>query len=142
MFGKLFGKKEEEKTDAVTSEIVGNTDNAEIVVAPKEEAKETKEVKEEQPAPLTYKEMKSLQKARYEDIAKNPRFKKAYLLKNNKTGQMAEIRAASSFHACNIIGWKANKVTVLKETEIKEPAPETSNTKEVKKADVPETATI
>lgn len=136
MFGKLFGKKEkEEEKNIMTSDITSNTDNADVIIASKKE-------EQKQSAPLTYKEMKSLQKSRYEDIAKNPKFKKTYLLRNNKTGQMAEIRASSSFHACNIIGWKANKVTVIKETEIKEYTIETSNANQTKKVDASETTTI
>ena len=67
--------------------------------------------------------MKYLKRANYEKIANNPKFKNAYLIQNKRTGQMAEIRAASAYHACNIIGWKANKVQVLQEREIKEETP-------------------
>jgi hypothetical protein len=68
---------------------------------------------EEPPPPLTYKEARALKKARYEDVIKNPKFKQSFVLLNKKTGQVVEIKAASSFHACNIIGWKPNKVTIL-----------------------------
>ncbi len=68
---------------------------------------------EEPPPPLTYKEARALKKARYEDVIKNPKFKQSFVLLNKKTGQIVEIKAASSFHACNIIGWKPNKVTIL-----------------------------
>lgn len=152
MFGKLFGKKEEKAEEVVNAEINTPVAQAEVVEAnvaqPSEEATVSPEPpkkenpKEERPAPLTYKEMKSLHKARYEDIVQNPKFKNAYLLKNTKTGQMVEIRAASSFHACNIIGWKPNKVSVVQITEIKEPVTETSQTQEVKKSEVPETTAV
>lgn len=137
MFGKLFGKNKN-KTDSmeknievetpITAEItptsnsdVATVDHNEIVQHPKE-TKETKETQEEtKTPPLTYKEMKALKRARYEDkIMFNPMFKKAYLLQNIKTGQVAEIRAASSFHACNIIGWKVNKVRLISEKIIEE----------------------
>ena len=76
--------------------------------------------------PLTEKEFKALKNARYEQsIMNNPRFKKAYVLLNKKTKQIVEIRAASSFHACNIIGWKPKKVRVLQETDISDSQPET-----------------
>lgn len=94
-------------------------EDTDLVLTPKHEKK-----KEEQPEipPLTYKEMKALKRARYEqDIMNNSNFKKAYVLQNTRTGQMASIRAASSFHACNIIGWKVNRVKLLGEMEIKEP---------------------
>lgn len=85
----------------------------------------TEEKKIEIP-PLTEKEFKALKNSRYEQtIMNNPRFKKAYVLLNRKTKQIVEIRAASSFHACNIIGWKANKVVVLQETDIPDSQPET-----------------
>jgi len=86
----------------VTSEIV--------VEEPKEEKKAV---------PLGYREAKYLKKARYDKIA--PKFNTAYVLKNIKTNQIAEIRAASSFHACNLIGWNKNKVVVVSESVIPEP---------------------
>jgi hypothetical protein len=72
---------------------------------------------EKENAPLTFKEMKAMQKAGYEKIVEDKKFTKMFVLKNIKTNQIAEIRAASSFHACNIIGWKANKVVVIQEKE-------------------------
>jgi hypothetical protein len=71
-----------------------------------------------QPPPLGYREMKYLKRANYEKIVANPKFTHSYLLQNKRTGQMAEIKAASAYHACNIIGWKANKVQVIMEKEI------------------------
>ena len=71
----------------------------------------TKKKEVPQDAPLTWKEERSLKKARYNEIF--PRFKTAYVLRNKRTGQIAEIRAASSYHACKIIGWKSTKVQVL-----------------------------
>jgi hypothetical protein len=63
--------------------------------------------------------MRALKKSRYEtDMLDNPRCTKAYLLKNKKTGQIVELRAFSSFHACNLIGWKPNKVVVLEEKDL------------------------
>jgi hypothetical protein len=106
-------------------------ESVDVVITPKDSRDskdDSKETKKEEIPPLTYKEMKYLKRSRYEtDVMNNPKFKKAYLLKNIRTGQMAEIRAASSFHACNIIGWKANRVNVISEKEIKEAAPETTS---------------
>ena len=65
---------------------------------------------------LTEKELKSLKKAKYEEIAHNNDYKDMYLLKNIKTNQIVEIRAASSFHACKIIGWKPKSVNVISVT--------------------------
>ena len=69
---------------------------------------------------LTYKEAKALKRSRYGEIEKNPRFKNSYVLLNKRTNQIVEIKAASSFHACNIIGWKANRVQVLATNTLKE----------------------
>ena len=70
--------------------------------------------KQPQPAPLTHKEMKALKRVNYETkIMNNPEYKMVYLLGNTKTGQMVAIRAASSFHACKIIGWKSGRVKLL-----------------------------
>jgi hypothetical protein len=104
-------------------------ENMDVVITPKD-SKDSKEEEKPEIPPLTYKEMKYLKRSRYEtDVMNNPKFKKAYLLKNIRTGQMAEIRAASSFHACNIIGWKVNRVVVMSEKDIPENVPaETTST--------------
>lgn len=120
------------KIDVIpTSEVnatVNSKENEDVVIRPRDD------VKKEEPPPLGYKEMRSLKRARYEYIMNDPKYKKAYLLKNKKTGQMAEIRAASSFHACNIIGWKVNRVHLIGEREIKEKTKE-----EPKEASISET---
>jgi hypothetical protein len=82
------------------------------------------------PPPLTRKEAKYLKRAKY-----NPndnKFNTSYVIKNNKTGQIVEICAASSFHACNIIGWKPNKVVVLAKRDLSTDA---HGEKEVKRED-------
>jgi len=89
---------------------------------------------EEEIPPLTYKEARALKKARYDKVA--PKFNTAYLLKNIRTGQIVELRAASSTHACNIIGWKPRKVRVL-ETKIIEDPKITTNQSEVEKEELP-----
>ena len=102
----------------------------------KKPKKQIIELSEPQEIPLTYKELKSLKKARYDEIA--PKFKNVFVLKNKKTGQIAEIRAASSFHACNIIGWRKNRVQVIQERSItKEEEIEINKIKEqIKEADI------
>jgi hypothetical protein len=58
--------------------------------------------------------MKALKRVNYETkIMNNPNYKIVYLLGNTKTGQVVAIRAASSFHACQIIGWKSSRVKLL-----------------------------
>ena len=142
MLEKLFGRNREDKKEE-TQEVTA--------VIEKQEVKEVKEVINPEIIPsstevknamrqeaaqqdeqietrLTYKEMKALKRSRYEtNIMNNSKFKKAYVIQNIKTGQVAEIRAASSFHACNIIGWKVNKVILISEKEIQE-AQEIKNT--------------
>lgn len=142
MFNKWFKKDKTEKnnvnivtsdgkengTDKPTSPLPENVITVEIQTAPAvttaevhaeetlshpERLEEKSKPQPTQPPPLTYKEARSLKKARYEDIMENPRFKNSYVLLNKKTNQIVEIKASSSFHACNIIGWKANKVRVL-----------------------------
>ena len=73
----------------------------------------------QQPPPLTHREAKYLKRSQYEKIAE--KFNTSYVLKNTRTGQIVEIRAASSFHACNIIGWKPNRVKILSERKIEAP---------------------
>lgn len=149
MFEKLFKRNKKEETAPITgisidepakitSEIkvqeFSNSETAtseptkevtDIVIKPTDSTgvkEETKEI-----PPLTFKEMKALKRSRYqESIMNNSMFKKSYVLFNKKTGQMAEIRAASSFHACNIIGWKKNQVRLIKEKVIPEKEPETT----------------
>jgi hypothetical protein len=129
MFGLGKKKTEIEEAEEKEAKIIKaaekeNPEDVKIVTqAPKEvseeEAKDTEpsqeDSKEEIP-PLTYKEMKALKKSRYEKIAS--KFNKAYVLKNKRTGQIVEIRAINAFHACNIIGWKKNKVKVLEEKDV------------------------
>jgi hypothetical protein len=97
-----------------------------------ENCKHDQEEKQEIP-PLTQRELKYLKRAKYDEIA--GKFKKAFVLKNRRTGQIAEIRAASAFHACNILGWKPNRAALI-ETKIiedeKKNEPDTVSQAEVK----------
>ncbi len=67
---------------------------------------------------LTRREMKYLKKNRYMSIKDNPSYK-SFIIFNKKNGQMVEIKAASSFHACKIIGSKPNQVKVISENTLK-----------------------
>ena len=111
-------KKDKEETKEITkeNEVRGvSTDliTTDATLESNEAKSETAPVETIQPAQLTYKEAKALKKSRYEEIEKNPKYKNSYILLNTKTNQIVEIKAASSYHACNIIGWKSNKVKVL-----------------------------
>ncbi len=116
----------EPNDERISTEIIPTTETEPVVLTQKEteappdsavttEVVEKKDFsKQPQSAPLTYKEMKALKRANYETkIMNNPEYKTVYLLGNTKTGQMVAIRAASSFHACQIIGWKPSRVKLL-----------------------------
>lgn len=64
-----------------------------------------------------FKEFKALKRARYNEVA--PRFNKVFVLRKVKTEQVVELRAASSYHACKMIGWKPNDVRLVEEKEFK-----------------------
>jgi len=58
-----------------------------------------------------YKDEKALKRSRYHEESNKFRF--AYVLQNQRTGVIVELKAASSFHACNMIGWKPNRVKLI-----------------------------
>jgi len=89
------------------------------------ETTETAETQEQfQPNPLTRREMKYLKRSRYLETKDSPQYK-TFVLFNKKTGQMVELNAASSFHACKTIGWKPNQVRVIAQKEKDIETPET-----------------
>jgi hypothetical protein len=103
--------------ERISTETIPSTEGPVVI-----EDVEKKDVpKQPQSIPLTFKEMRALKRANYETkIMNNPNYKNVYLLGNTKTGQMVAIRAASSFHACQIIGWKPNRVKLLGTKSIEE----------------------
>jgi len=60
---------------------------------------------------LTRNDFKALMRTKYFDL--KDKYKKAYILKNKKTGAVAEIQALSSVHACSFIGWRPKNVTII-----------------------------
>ncbi len=60
---------------------------------------------------LTRNDYKSLKHTKYFELKDN--YKNAYILKNKKTGAVAEIQALSSVHACSFIGWRPKNVTII-----------------------------
>ena len=70
---------------------------------------------------LTNKELASLKRNKYDRIMNN--FSKSYVLANIKTGKVVEIKASSSYHACNMIGWRPKNTRVLKEIDKRETPP-------------------
>jgi len=111
--------KGSESVDVVKEGTVTTASGEEVkhVVVKPTDIKSLPHEREKETAPLTFKEMKALKKSNYEKIEEEKKFKTTFVLKNKKTNQVAEIRAASSFHACSLIGWRPNKVIVLKEKQ-------------------------
>jgi len=151
----MFGLGKKDKEVETTSEIgeVSNKFSADIVpVTPdpsvtghdEERKKSVVNVSEEpklhvcdencqhETPPLTRREAKYLKRANYDPS--DTKFNTSYVLKNKRTGQIVELRAASSFHACNIIGWKPNRVVVIDKKTF---ATDSQGEKEVKS--IPET---
>ncbi len=58
-----------------------------------------------------FKDARSLKKSRYEK--NREKYKTTYIIRNIVTKSIAEIRAASSFHACKTIGWKPNQTRLM-----------------------------
>jgi len=80
-----------------------------------ENIKYSKEIKDSQPS-LGTKEIKALKKSKYRKINKD--FHDVFILKNNKTNMIVEIKASTSLHACHIIGWRPKHVTVLEHRKV------------------------
>jgi hypothetical protein len=60
---------------------------------------------------LTRNDFKALMRTKYFEL--KDKYKKAYILKNKKTGVVAEIQASSATHACSFIGWRPKNVTII-----------------------------
>ena len=69
---------------------------------------------------LTYKEFRALRKAKYDEKFSNNPDLDTFVLRNFRTGQIVELKAFSSYQACNIIGWKPNQVRVIKQIKANE----------------------
>lgn len=60
---------------------------------------------------ITNKDLRNLKRNKYEKIRAN--FSESYVIKNKKTGQIVEIKAANSYHACTLIGWRPQNCKVI-----------------------------
>jgi len=65
--------------------------------------------------PLTNKDLQHLKENNYNSVIS--KFDKKFIIRNKRTGQIAELYAASSFHAANLIGWRPRQIELI---EIKE----------------------
>jgi len=94
------------------------------------------DMEEEQQPTITIKELKALKRSRYDKIAE--KFQYAYVLKNKRTGLVVEIRAASSVHACNIIGWKPRHAKLIEviDKNKKEKAAKSENTEVIDEIEI------
>lgn len=126
--------KTEVKTEVVSEE---NTKETEVKVRTDITAEDIKEQIESVPKeetiiipPIGPREVRALNRNNYEKVSQN--FDRLFLIQNKKTQQIVELRAASSVHACNLIGWRSKNVTVLEEK---------STDKEVKPSSVREIVT-
>jgi len=60
---------------------------------------------------LTYKEQKSLKKSKYAE--NKEKYPKTFLIRNKRTGRMAEINGFSPLQACSSIGWRSRHCKVV-----------------------------
>lgn len=76
---------------------------------------------------VTKKDLANLKRNKYDKIMNQ--FKDAFVIQNKKTGQIVEIRALNSFHACNLIGWRPKNCKVIDVVvgEEKTPSQENNN---------------
>ena len=67
-----------------------------------------------------HKARKRLQSINYNE--KSKKYKNSYILQHKKSGLIAEIRAASSLHACRMLNWNPKRVRLLSTKIITEPS--------------------
>jgi len=65
-------------------------------------------------AALSEDEMKRLKNNGYRQDLGDESWK-TYVIRNKKSGKIAEIRAASAVHASNLIGWRPRHIEVIQE---------------------------
>ena len=123
MFGLGKKNKNDEKNDEGNRDVTFERKGPTPEPTPSATTDQQSEEKTQEVPPISIKEMKALKRAKYDKIA--PNLKKSFILENIKTGQIVEIRGVSAFHACNIIGWRKNKVRVLEEKAVENEQSET-----------------
>jgi hypothetical protein len=63
-------------------------------------------------AQLSNREINSLKRKNYLESSK--KFNQSFVVLNKKTGMLVEMRAATSYHACTMIGWRPKNCRILK----------------------------
>ena len=78
--------------------------------------KEPNECDHENKKEIGPREFRYLKKANYKKIS--GKFKKIFVIKNTRTGAVVELKGASSFHVCKMIGWKPTQVRLIEEKNV------------------------
>jgi hypothetical protein len=122
MFGK--GKKKEtveiKTEEAKTTVLIDDTATGDLVseIPTTTSVVTNEETVDNAPPPLGWRELKALRQNKYSD--KSSKFDNAFVIKHKRTGMIVELRAASSVHACTLIGWRPKQVTLLKVKDFKD----------------------
>jgi hypothetical protein len=106
------------KQENIVSESVNKSED---IVSEASSIKEENDISEEDKGHfLTPKDIKSLKNSNYENESK--KYNKIFIIKNKKTKQIVEVKAASTVHACKFIGWRPRQTILIEEKreEVKE----------------------
>ena len=113
-----FGRKK--KKENVAPEQSKSETKPEVSQEKQEEIKKQVEAVQKAAAavPLGPREMKYLKKARYQKFADT--YPSSYVIQHKTRGMIAEIKACSSFQACQFLGWKPQQVKIVQEKDIRQ----------------------
>jgi len=114
-----MSKEIENEISRSTGEVVssGEVSSSRGESAPQPFKKSIADMEEHQHPNISMKEFKALKRSNYDKIS--DKFQYAYILQNKKNGMVVEIRAASSVHACNIIGWRPKNTKLIEVIDTK-----------------------
>ena len=110
----------ENKIEAIQTIVDDIEINREIINSPDKECHDenynhTQHDHNQNTKSISKKEYNSLKAHKYEEAVK--KYKTSYTVMNTKTGLIVEMKAASSLHACTMIGWRAKNCKILKEVK-------------------------
>jgi len=108
-----------EKPALVISDATAGTASLELKIP----SKSVKPVKPAKPAPrmIDQHDLNRLKVAGYMEASE--KYDTAYVILHHKTGKIAELWAASSIHACTMLGWNPKRVTLLRSRKREKPLP-------------------
>jgi hypothetical protein len=96
----------------MTAEECSSHSSSSETSAPQPFKKSIADMEEEQNKPhITLKEFKALKRSNYDKISS--KFQYSYVIRNKKNGMVVEVKAASSLHAANIIGWRPRHTELI-----------------------------